>query len=687
MEHTFINREISWLSFNERVLQEARDTRVPLMQRLQFLGIYSNNQDEFFKIRIANVMRQCRLRKSQRRKHSGGYTPEVLLSELTEKIARLQADYNDTYHKLLAEMEKEGIFVKDETALTDEQIEFCRDYFARVISPLLVPLMIRRGVSLPFLPDDSGYLAVKMSHRNGKSPTYAVVSIPVSNTCPRFVVLPSSPGRHDIIFIDDVIRLMIDHIFFMFSYDEIEAYAFKITRDAELTYDEDVSKSLFERISVGVSNRPYGLPIRLVYDREMPRDMVDILASRLGLDSDGVRAPGQRYHMTKDLMNFPRVRPDLLYTEQPPMSHPAISPFSSILDVIARKDICLNYPYHTFQHFIDFLREAAIDPRVESIYITLYRTAEHSKVINALVNAAKNGKRVVALLELKARFNEGLNIENTDILQREGVKIIHTMEDLKVHSKIVLVERRERGGLRRYAYIGTGNFNENTARIYSDYGLFTAHKAIAEEIHNVFHFLTNPHRIFEFKHLIVSPFHMRRRLEELIDAEIARARKGEKAYIHIKCNSLTDFDITQKLYEASRAGVEIRLIVRGACCLMPQVEGLSDNIRAISIVDRYLEHIRLYIFGNGGDERMYMGSADLMTRNLDRRVEVWVPLYAARVRRRARDFFDIQWNDTVKARSLVGYSQNQYVSSATEPETVRSQVALHDYYSDLSHYE
>ncbi len=687
MEHTFINREISWLSFNERVLQEARDTRVPLMQRLQFLGIYSNNQDEFFKIRIANVMRQCRAKKSNRRKHSGGYSPEVLLDELSEKMARLQADYNATYFRLLAEMEKEGVTVKNETALTDEQKTFCRDYFARVVSPLIVPIIIRRSLPLPFLPDDSTYLGVKMSHFNGKTPTYAVVRVPVSTACPRFVVMPSAPGSHDIIFVDDIIRLMIDHIFFMFSYDEIEAYAFKITRDAELTYDEDVSKSLFERISVGVSNRPYGLPIRFVYDRDMTRDMVDILVRKLGLGSDGIKASGQRYNMTKDLMNFPRVRPDLLYSEQPPMAHPAISPFSSILDVIARKDICLNYPYHTFQHFIDFLREAAIDPRVESIYITLYRTAEHSKVINALVNAAKNGKRVVALLELKARFNEGLNIVNTDILQREGVKIIHTMEDLKVHSKIVLVERRERGGLRRYAYIGTGNFNENTARIYSDYGLFTAHKAIAEEIHNVFHFLTNPHRIFEFKHLIVSPFYMRRRLEELIDAEVARARRGERAYIHIKCNSLTDFDVTQKLYEASRAGVEIRLIVRGACCLKSQVEGLSNNIQAISIVDRYLEHIRLYIFGNGGDERMFMGSADLMTRNLDRRVEVWVPLYAPSIRRRARDFFDIQWNDSMKARMLVGYSQNQYVIPAPGKPLVRSQELLYDYYRDMSHYE
>ena len=364
------------------------------MQRLQFLGIFSNNQDEFFKVRVANIMRLCRSRKSANRLLTGDYTPESLLDELNDKIAILQEHFSETYRSILAQMERENIFVVNEKNLNEEQKEFCRSYYAQIISPRLVPLIIRKSVKLPFLPDGNSYLGVKMSHNAKASPRYAIVRIPTSSACPRFVVLPSEPGRHDIIFIDDIIRLMIDHIFFMFSYDDIGVYTFKIMRDAELTYDEDVSKSLFERISEGVSNRRYGLPIRMIYDRDMPADMVEILAGKLGLDNAEMLAPGERYHMMKDLMKFPKVRPDLLYTQQKPIQHPSISLFSSILDVIARRDIFLNYPYHTFQHFIDFLREAAIDPRVESIYITLYRTAEHSKVINALVNAVKNGKKV-----------------------------------------------------------------------------------------------------------------------------------------------------------------------------------------------------------------------------------------------------------------------------------------------------
>ena len=653
------------------------------MQRLQFLGIFSNNQDEFFKVRVANIMRLCRSRKSANKLLTGDYTPESLLDELNDKIAILQEHFSETYRSILAQMERENIFVVNEKNLNEEQKEFCRSYYAQIISPRLVPLIIRKSVKLPFLPDGNSYLGVKMSHNAKTSPRYAIVRIPTSSAGPRFVVLPSEPGRHDIIFIDDIIRLMIDHIFFMFSYDDIGVYTFKIMRDAELTYDEDVSKSLFERISEGVSNRRYGLPIRMIYDRDMPVDMVEILAGKLGLDNVEMLAPGERYHMMKDLMKFPKVRPDLLYTQQKPIQHPSISLFSSILDVIARRDIFLNYPYHTFQHFIDFLREAAIDPRVESIYITLYRTAEHSKVINALVNAVKNGKKVYAMLELKARFDEEQNMENTDLLQREGVKILHTMEDLKVHSKVVLVERREHRGLKRYAYIGTGNFNENTALIYSDFGLFTSHAEITQDVLNVFLFLSNSHKQFTFKHLMVSPYYMR---QEFYD-KIHHARKGERAYIYAKCNSLTDVGIIEKLYEAGRAGVEVRLIVRGACCLLPQVEGLSPNIRAISIVDKYLEHARLYIFCNGGHETIYTGSADWMARNLDRRVEVCVPLYDEVIRKKAREVFDIQWHDTVKARLLDEGHQNTYVHPTPGEEPLRSQAALYEYYGRLSNYE
>lgn len=668
MDFTYNNRELSWLAFNERVLQEAQDRSVPLLSRLQFLGIFSNNQDEFFKVRIANLMRLCRARRQQRL--TGGYTPAELLAEVSRRAERAQGLFTRTYHELLQEMEQQGIFVVDERHLSPEQREFCRDYFASVVSPRLVPLMLRKSVKIPFLPDGNAYLGVRMSSSDGKAPRYAVIRIPVSSACPRFVVLPAREGRSEVIFLDDIIRLMIDDVFFMFTYDHISVHTFKIMRDAELTIDDDVSKSLFERIAEGVESRRYGSPIRLIYDREMPVDLLDMLAGKLKLTAPGTLAPGDRYHLMKDLMRFPKVRPDLLTVNPAPLQH---------------RDIFLNFPYHSFQHFIDFLREAAIDPRVERIAITLYRTAEHSKVINALVNAAKNGKQVSVLVELKARFDEEQNIEHTDLLQREGVKVIYAIEDLKVHSKIVLVERRESSGVRGYAYIGTGNFNEDTARIYGDYGLLTAHKGIVEDVRNVFQFLSNCHKQFKYKYLLFSPYYMREAFEKLIDREMRNARKGRRASICAKCNSLTDERTIERLYRAAREGVEVRLIVRGACCLKPSVPGMSDRIRAISIVDKYLEHARLFIFCNGGEERFYIGSADWMSRNLDRRVEVCTPILDRQIQKLLRKVFDIQWSDNVKARDLADQEGNSYVRVSPGEAPLRSQTALYDYYAGMLH--
>lgn len=681
MDYSFNNRELSWLSFNERVLQEAQDPSVPLLSRLQFLGIYSNNQDEFFRVRIANLMRLKRSRKQRNRQLLGGYTPAALLEAVSRRADRGQELFVSTYRDILRRMEACGIRVVDEKHLSESQQRFCRDYFATVVSPRLVPLILRKSVKIPFLPDGNAYLGVKMTCDEERSTRYAVVCIPVSSACPRFVVLPSEEGHSDVIFLDDVIRLMIDDIFFMFTYDRISAHTFKIMRDAELTIDDDVSKSLFERIAEGVEERRYGSPIRLIYDRQMPQDLLDVLVGKLKLKPE-MLAPGERYHLMKDLMKFPRVRPELLTANPEPLHHRDIHPFQSILKVVRRRDLFLNYPYHPFQHFIDFLREAAIDPRVESIFITLYRTAEHSKVINALVNAARNGKQVAVLVELKARFDEEQNIEHTDLLQREGVRILHTIEDLKVHSKIVLIERHEGSGLRGYAYIGTGNFNEDTARIYSDYGLLTAHRGIVEDVRNVFGFLMNSHKRYRYKHLLVSPYYMRDAFTELIDREIRNARKGRPAYIRAKCNSLTDERIIEHLYEAGRAGVEIRLIVRGACCLQPAVQGMSDRIRAISIVDKYLEHARLYLFANGGDEVAYIGSADWMSRNLDRRVEVCTPILDRQILQCLHRVFDLQWADNVKARDLADQEHNPHIEAAPGAERLRSQTALYDFYKE-----
>lgn len=682
------NRELSWISFNERVMQEAQDKSVPLLQRLRFLGIYSNNLDEFFKVRVANLERMMLLRGARTKEMQGGDTLEVLLGKIYDRLNGLQQTFEKTYDEILSEMESHGIYIVDETRLTETQAAFCRDYFADKISPLLVPLLVRKSTKLPFLRDGHIYHAVRMSGPESKpSPRYAVVEIPSTATLPRFIVLPpSAEERTEIIFVDDIIRLCLDDVFFMFNYERIEAYAFKFMRDAEMSLDDDVNKSIIEKMEQGINKRKHGRPVRMVYDKAMPADLLETITAKLGLRTGDNVSPGGRYHLMRDLMKFPRVAPELEYHNPAPLRHPAIRPFSSIIDVIRHRDILLNYPYHTFNHFIDFLREAAMDPKTVSISMTLYRTADHSKIIRTLINAAKNGKQVLVFMELLARFDEERNIENAETLRQAGIKVLYGIEGLKVHSKLVLVERREGTKIKGYTHIGTGNFNENTAGIYSDFSLFTANQQIADDARAVFEFLQTSYKHMDTRQLLVSPFNMRKSFEELIDAEIDNARKKKKAYIYAKCNSLTDEKIIQRLYKASAAGVKVRLIVRGACCLMPGQEEISEHIRAISIVDKYLEHARLFIFCNGGKERVYIGSADWMTRNLNRRVEVITPILDKRIQAELRQFFSIQWHDTVKARDLDNPLWNRYRGDEEDTpldQRVRSQVALYDYYASL----
>lgn len=670
------NRELSWLAFNDRVLQEARDPSVPLMQRLRFLGIFSSNQDEFIKVRLANLVRMAKSKLKAGRKLSGDYLPGDLLPLVNEKIQKNQKIFARVYDGILVEMEACGIRVINETMLDEAQKAFALDYFAAVVSMRLVPLIINKSQPLPFLTDDQIYLGVKM--KRGKNASYAIIRMPVSPDSPRFVQLPSPEGRRDIIFLDDLIRFCLDDIFFMFNYDKISAHTFKVMRDAELTLADDVSISFVEKMEKGIENRTHGRAVRLVYDDDMPPDFLQLLIRKMKVSKEEL-APGGRYHMMKDLMKFPRVRPELEEKAAPPLPHPDIVPFSSILKVIRKKDVLVNFPYHTFNHFVDFLREAAIDPKVKNIFITLYRTADRSKVINTLVNAARNGKNVVALVELMARFDEEKNIGAVDTLQEAGVRVIHGMPGLKVHSKLVLVERQESGGrMRGYSYIGTGNFNENTAALYGDLGLFTCQPDIVSDARSVFDFLMTSHRRFDTKRLLVAPYSMRKKLVSLIHREIKNAHRGKPAYIHAKCNSLTDERMVRLLYRASQAGVEVRLIIRGACCLIPGAEGLSENIRAISIVDKYLEHCRLFLFAGGGEEKAVISSADWMTRNLDKRLEVGVPIVSDGVRKTLRDFFDIQWADNVKARDLAELGVNTYVSGGQK--AVRAQTALYEYY-------
>lgn len=677
----FINRELSWLTFNERVLQEARDVTVPLMQRLRFLGIFSNNQDEFIKVRVADLIRLSRSKGYKNPKTEDGRLVDDLLVEVNESIDASRKVFERTYKDILDEMEARNIYVINEAQLNETQRIFCNDFFSNEISQWLVPLMIRKTIKMPYLSDNKIYLAIKMNMIDGSCTRYAIIQIPVNKKCPRFVELPSEEGRKDIILLDDIIRLCLDEIFFMFRYDNINAYTFKFIRDGHLTVDDDISKSIVEKMEEGLEERQHGDPVRLVYDKDMPGDLLDIIASKLKIKNQEMLGGG-RYHMMRDLMSFPVVRVDLENSLQIALQHPDIKHFSSIIDVIREKDIFLNYPYHTFNHLIDFLREAAIDPKVKKIYMTLYRTADRSKVINALVNAAKNGKEVVVLEELMARFDEEQNVENSDYLQKAGVKVIHGFKGLKVHCKLIYVERKEKSSLKAYAYIGTGNFNETTARIYGDYGLFTANSQITTDVGYVFSYLLNTHKRFIYKKLAVAPYHMRDIFESLIEKEIKNKQKGKKAYIYAKMNSLTDIKMTKLLYKAGQAGVEIRLIVRGACCLQPQVKGLSENIRVISIVDKYLEHARMMIFCNDNDEHIYISSADWMTRNLDKRVEVAVPISDKNIRKVLKEIFAIQWSDNVKARELLIAGRNSYVKKNT-PENFRSQIMLYEYYKKM----
>ncbi|MAX79622.1 MAG: polyphosphate kinase 1 [Crocinitomicaceae bacterium] len=677
-----INREISWLAFNARVLQEAEDPNVPLIERMRFLGIFSNNLDEFFKVRVATVKRMIHFKKSF--KDALNVDPRKLLQQIQEKVLEQQAEFQRIYNNLLDELEKEGIHMVNETELNADQGEFVKDYFNQKVWPTLVPLMIDDKTEFPTLRDKSIYLAIKLYRSdNPKNIQYSLLEVP-SRTLPRFLVIPSISDRKYIIFLDDVIRYCLKEVYAILNYDQFEAYTIKITRDAELDIDEDVSKSFLEKMKKSLKQRKKGEPVRFVYDETIPNDLLKFMKNKLELDSDDNLIPGGRYHNSKDFMAFPNLgRAELEYEKFQQLQHRDLKPYESILDVIGQKDVLLHYPFQSFGYFIDLLREAAIDPKVKSIKITIYRLAKDSRVINALINAAKNGKKVTVVLELQARFDEEANIKWSNVLQDEGVKVLFGIPGLKVHSKLCVISRKEANGLKHYASIGTGNYNEKTAKIYSDLSLFTSDKRITAEANRLFKMFDGiTHRPFVYRHIVPSPTQLRNRLIRLISNEIKLAKDGKEAYITLKMNSLVDQQMIEKLYQASMAGVKIRLIIRGICSLVPNVEGLSENIEAISIVDKFLEHARVFIFGNGGNEVMYISSADWMGRNLDNRVEVTCPIYDPRIKQEINDFLNIQWRDNVKARIHDGSMKNEMREPAENEKLVRSQFELYEYYKN-----
>jgi polyphosphate kinase len=675
MSKTYIPKEISWLSFNERVLQEAENKDVPLIERFKFLGIYSNNLDEFFRVRVATLRRLAQYG-AKSSTDILGYNPKTTLKKVQEIVLEQSERFEKIYSGILQDLAKHKIHIINEKELNTEQAEFVRDYFIKEVHSRLMPFLIEEDSGIPNLTDDAIYLAIYLLKKSSGKKRYALLEIP-TDVLPRFIVLPPKDEDKYVIFLDDIIRYGLRDIFFIFDFDEFYAYTIKLTKDAEFEIIEDISESYIDKISRSLQQRKHGTPVRFIYDREMPGVMLKILTRLLNFGPDDALIPGNRYHNFKDFMHFPNLGKKKFYFEPLlPVPHKDIQPGKSILQVIKKKDLMLFFPYHPFDHFIDLLREASIDPYVTSVQITLYRLARNSSVINALMNAVRNRKKVTTVVELQARFDEEANILWGNKLTEQGVKVIYGVPGLKVHSKLCLITRVKNNVTQRFAAVGTGNFNEDTARIYTDHLLLTSNKKITNDVFKVFSFFNVNYKKDNYYHLILSPFSLRNKMNLLIDNEIKNAREGKKAYINLKLNNITDFEIISRLYEASAAGVTIRMIVRGMFSLVTGIKDVSDNIKAIGIVDRFLEHTRFMIFCNGGNEECYISSADLMTRNIEHRIEVTCPVFDRSLKNELKQIFEIQWNDNLKARKLDAGLSNKFVKA--KGKLVHSQMEVYN---------
>lgn len=681
-----INRELSWLSFNERVLQEAEDKRNPLLERLRFLGIFSNNRDEFYRVRVATVKRLMKL--GHRAIDIYGEDPEILLKQLQNKVLAQQQKFDNLYLSILEELKENDIYIINEKQLLEEHKEFVKEFFHNDVMPSLFPILIDLKREFPFLRDKYGYLYIKLVSKN--FPTqfkYALIEVP-TKVLSRFVILPEVKNKKYIILLDDVIRFNLNEIFSVFGYTCAGAYNIKLTRDAELEIDNDLSESILEKVSKGLKYRQKGNPVRFVYDKEMPEDMLNFIMKKLGMskNKDSV-IPGGRYHNFKDFINFPTLGlTHLTFQNPPPIDIPELDELKTpIIDYILKKDLLFHFPYESYNYLIKILQEASIDPRVQSIQITLYRLAESSRIANALINAIKNGKKVTAVVELQARFDEEHNIYWAEKLKEEGAEVIYGVRGLKVHSKLFLITGRNKNQYFKIAHIGTGNFNEKTARVYTDLSLITAHKGICKDVETVFNFYRDNLKIGEYKHLIVSPFSMRKEFTRLIYKEIKNAQKGLPAQITLKLNNLVDKEMIGHLYKASQAGVKINLIVRSACSLVTELPGYSENITAYSIVDKYLEHARVFIFHNNGKEKIFISSADWMARNLDHRSEVAAPIYDEKIKKIIKDLIDIQLNGNQKVRIIDRHQTNKYKEPKPGEPIFRVQDKTYEYLFKLVH--
>ncbi|MCH9028909.1 MAG: polyphosphate kinase 1 [Bacteroidetes bacterium] len=684
----FFNRELSWLSFNYRVLQEAKDKNVPLLERLKFLAIYSSNLDEFFRVRVASLRSLLALKTKTQKKLR--FDPQKLLDEIKHIVSKQQEEFGKIYREdILRELKKNNINIVDDKNFPKSSKKYLQSYFSDKVVPFIHTLLLDKDKHSTFLHNKALYFAVCLTDKNqsgikNKNANtefeYAIVEIP-SEKLGRFITLPTNNDKNYVMFLDDVIKLFLPDIFPSHKIDS--CYSIKLTRDAELYIDDEFTGNLLAKIKKGLSKRKTGVPSRFLYDNKMPESFLKFLRGTLNLKKDDL-IEGGRYHNFNDFFSFPNFNLTKLEFEPlPPIVSKDFDKHNSVFDAISEKDVLLSFPYQSYGYVVKFLEEAANDPNVKTIKITLYRVASESLVIRSLLKAVENGKKVTAFVEVKARFDEESNFSSGEALQNGGVKVLYSFPGLKVHSKLCVVERVEKGKTNFYTYLGTGNFNEKTARIYCDHALFTKDKQIAKDANNVFKFLLNKDEEQSFDKLLVAPFNMRSTFVSLIDNEIKNSKGGKKAEIIIKLNSIEDRKMIKKLYEASQAGVKIRLIVRGICCLIPGKKGLSENISAISIVDRFLEHARIYVFHNGGEKLMYVASADWMRRNLSRRIEVAFPILDKKIKAQLLKLIELQWNDNTKARVIDESQKNEYRTSKSKKK-IRSQYEIYDYIQEIN---
>ena len=682
MSKLFIPRDISWLSFNARVLQEANDPTVPLKERIRFLGIYSNNSDEFFRVRVATLKRMIEY--SEKRKLLNMHmeeNPQQILEQIQSIVLKQQNEFNRIWEGIVKELKEHKVIFLTEKRLTKDQQTFVRQFFDEQVRSNVIPLMIESIPQLPYLREKSIYLGVVMRNKESSyHQKYALIEVPVS-AVGRFVLLPERNGVQPIMLLEDIIRFNLPNIFTYFNYDHFSAHVFKVTKDAELDMDNDVATSFVEKIEKGLKNRRRGKTVRFVYDKEMDSGLLEYLIRRQNLTLSSNIIPGGRIHNYRHFMDFP----DVLYSRtkrRSSFTHPALVNLNRVTEVILKQDVMLNSPYHSFNSVIDLLREAAMEPDVISIKITCYRLASISKIVNALINASRNGKQVTVMLELKARFDEEANLEWKKTLEEEGVKVLLGVPGMKIHAKICVIKKKVNHKIIQYGFISTGNLNEKTAKIYCDHCLLTANRSIMADINRIFTYLENWKNgnapLKACKTLLISPVNMRARIIELIQKEIKHALAGKKAGIILKSNSLSDKILIEKLYEAARSGVEVQLIIRGIICAKVENKKFNPFIKAISIVDEYLEHGRVMLFHNKGNEIMYTSSADWMVRNLDHRVEAAVPVLNKEIRDEIKDILAIQLSDNVKARVIDNNLSNEYVVTKTKKK-IRSQIETYNY--------